>query len=288
MPMSSTRTKTTTSRSVERGRIRRARGRRRPIRRGPHFSVFDSQKPPDDVRDSEAERRDREERVDRVDVEVGHHPTADHHADNEERERDECADEERVANPSARRTEEHGEQRNDERQHDPRFDMVFLRPLGFVDLRFGRRGWPRRRRRRNGWLLDDRNRQGRAHREAVDRAAAERETNRGRAVVDCGDEVVCLEVWRDVLAKDVVGAKIRELSFGAFSRLDAHLALDGRDEEEHAVVELGLTDVPRGGRRVGGVFDRAPVERRRNEDRDVILRALPIGGERKDKASRTK
>ena len=80
-------------------------------------------------------------------------------------------------------------------------------------------------------------------------------------------KVVAPERRQDGVLDDQLGHQVGELRLEPAADLDAHLAVAGRDDQDHAVVLVLLADRPRPPEAVAEVLDRIALQRARGVDR---------------------
>ena len=89
------------------------------------------------------------------------------------------------------------------------------------------------------------------------------------AITDAARVVALLEARREVVADQLTGKSIRQHAFEAIADFDFHLAIVRRDQDQHAIVFLRLSDAPLLEQAIGILVDRHAVQRFDGRDGDL-------------------
>ena len=88
------------------------------------------------------------------------------------------------------------------------------------------------------------------------------------AVANAAGIIAVAESRRELFADDLAGEAVGQHALEAIADLDAHLALVRRDQDQDAVILLGLTDAPLLEQPGRVLLDRHAIERRHGRDGD--------------------
>src|SRR5690606_9442642 len=98
--------------------------------------------------------------------------------------------------------------------------------------------------------------------------------NRVGACNDAAAHVALSEAWQDLTFDDVIRESVRNDGFKPIAHFDANLALVRSDQQDDAVVVLGIPETPMSAQLVAVIRDLITVERRDRSYHELALVGL--------------